>query len=391
MKLSKKLIALLSAVLVAVLLVPSALAVGDTSAEAGKSVTVTFTFEDVYNVDGAFAVNDPQKILSTYTINVADAGSTAALVNGNRLWASPTGEPVKTTVSVAVVLSIKSTAAVGAKCTVSFTGIYGDANEAAGNEHDVAQSATVTVGEPVVAPTTAPSTDPAVTPTPSAPPVSDPAVTPSVPGSSGVDYAELEKQIAIASGLKMSDYNDQSRENLVDALSEAKAALHYSEQSPVTAAAQRLRAAIAGLVPMDYSRLKAALNRVDALLSSDQAVVLWEMLSETAEQGRQLLQSGDQQAVDQAADKLEELLADIAALLDSEPETKVVIQEVTKEVLPSGDYCNVGQHHLWTVLLVVSAVLNLCLIGVIVAYVIRRTKNRKDDTPLVSYDIDDDY
>ena len=74
-----------------------------------------------------------------------------------------------------------------------------------------------------------------------------------------------------------------------------------------------------------------------------------------------------------------------------ETETKVVVQEVPVEVLPEGDYCNIPTHHVWSVLFWVSAALNLALIGVIVAYVIRRTKNRRDDTPLVDYDIDDDF
>lgn len=384
MKLSKRIVALLSAVLVIVMLVPGALAVGDTSAEAGKSVTVTFTFEDIYNVDGAFTVNDPQKILSTYSINVADAGATAALVNGNRLWASPTGEPVKTTVSVAVVLSIKSSAAAGSQCTVSFDGIYGDAKEAAGNEHDITRTATVTVkaGADDPAPTASTTPAPEPTPTPAAP---------TTPAGSSVDYTELSKQINIANGLDPTDYTDESRALLDAALSAAQNALNSDKQSDVTAAADNLRAAIVAMVPMDYSQLKEALTRADALLASEQAATLWEQLSETAKQSRQLLQSGDQAAVNDAANKLANLLTGIGALSTGGSETKVVIQEVPVEVLPEDDYCNVARHHLWTVLLVVSAALNLCLIGVMVTYVIRRTKNRRDDTPLVDYDIDDDF
>lgn len=219
---------------------------------------------------------------------------------------------------------------------------------------------------------------------------STPTPTPEVSPTPGVDYTELEKQITVASGLELSNYTDQSCENLVDALSDARAALFYGEQSLVTAAAEQLRAAITGLVSMDYSQLKAALDRADTLLASEQAAALWEQLSEAAGQSRPLLQSGDQQAVDQAAGKLTDLLNDIAALLEAEPETKVVVQEVPVEVLPEGDYCNVEQHHLWPVLFAVSAVLNLGLIGVIAAYIVRRTKNRRDVTPLVDYDIDDD-
>lgn len=388
MKLSKKTAMLFAAVLAFTMLACNAFAASGTSVEAGESATVTFTFSNIYNVDGEFAVSDPQNILSTYSINVTDAGSTAAVVNGNRLWASPVAEPVKTTVSVTVTLSVKSSAAVGSSCTVSFTGIYGDANEEPGNEHDIAQSVTVTVKAAPSAPATT------QTPSPSAPPAPTTTATPSPspsPTGSSIDYSELQKQINIASGLIVSDYTDESRDRLAAALSAAQNALNSQEQSAVTAAAEELRTTIAGLIPMDYSKLKEALSQADALLVSEQAATLWQQLSEAAEQGKQLLRSGDQQAVDQAADELTDVLGQIVALLEADPETRVVVQEVPVEVLPNGDYCNITAHRVWSVLFWVSAALNLILIGVIVAYIVRRTKNRKDDTPLVDYDIDDDF
>lgn len=412
MKLSKKIITLFAAVLAFAMVVSGAFAASGTSVEAGKSATVTFTFADIYNVDGEFTVSDPQKIISTYSINVADAGTTAAVVNGNRLWASPSAEPVKTTVSVTVTLSVKASAAVGSSCTVSFTGIYGDANEEPGNEHDITQTATVSVkaapSTPSETPTPTPSATP--TPTPSATPAPTPSVTPApspsaaptptttvapsdnpTPSSPSVDYSELQKQINIASGLIASDYTDESRDLLAAALSAAQNAMNSQDQGTVTAAAEVLRTTVAGLVRMDYSKLKEALSQSNALLGTEQGAVLWQQLSEAAEKSKQLLQSGDQQAVDQAANELTDILGQIAALLEVETETKVVVQEVPVEVLPEGDYCNIPTHHVWSVLFWVSAALNLALIGVIVAYVIRRTKNRRDDTPLVDYDIDDDF
>ena len=52
-------------------------------------------------------------------------------------------------------------------------------------------------------------------------------------------------------------------------------------------------------------------------------------------------------------------------------------------------YCNIPMHRTWPVLFIVSAVLNVVLIVVLI-YVIMRKRNTYDDTPLVSYDIDDD-
>lgn len=384
MTLSKKIITLLAAVLILAMIVPGALAAADTSAEAGETTTVTFTFQNIYNVDGAFTVSDPQKILSTYSINVTDAGATAAVINGDRLWASPTAEPVKTTVSVAVTLSIKSSAAAGSSCAVTFNGIYGDANEEPGNEHDITRSATVTVKAPEGAaetPAPTPSTTPAPTPTPSTTPA---------PTAPSVDYSELQKQINIAGGLIPSDYTNESRNLLAAALTVAQNALNSKEQSMVTAAAEQLRTTIASLVPMDYSGLKAALSQADALLASEQAALLLQEISDAAQRGSELLQSGDQQEVDQAAKELTDILNRLADLLDVESETKVVIQEVPVEVLPEGDYCNIPAHHVWPVLFWVSLAVNVVLIGGIIFYVIRKTRNRRDFAPMVDYDIDDD-
>lgn len=429
MKRSKKIITLLAVVLAFSLIVSGAFAASDTSVEAGKSVSVTFAFADIYNIDGEFTVSDPQNIISTYSIRVVDAGATAAVVNGNRLWASPTGEPVKTTVFVAVTLSVKPGAAAGSNCAVTFTGIYGDADEEPGNEHDIVQSAVVSVkavpGAPTVTPTPVPSAapspsvgpTPAVTPAPSAEPTATPTPVPSTeptpsatpspsadplptetatpstqptPTSPGVDYSELQKQINIARGLIPSDYTNDSRDQLAAALNTAQNALNSSEQSVVTDAAEELRTAIAGLVAMDYSGLKAALSQADTLLASEQAAVLLQELSDAAQRGGELLRSGDQQAVDQAVKELTDILDRLAALLDVESGTKVVIQEVPVEVPPEGDYCNMPNHHVWPILFWVSLAVNVFLLGGIAAYLIRRARNRKDYAPMVDYDIDDD-
>lgn len=418
MKSSKRIIALFAAVLAFAMLVPSVLAAAGTSAEAGKTASVSFTFQDIYNVDGTFKISDPQKILSTYSIQVADAGATAAVVNGDRLWASPTGEPVKTAVTVEVTLSIKSTAAVGSGCTVTFSGIYGDANGMVGNETDITRSTTVTVKAadgavtptptpavtPSVTPSPGPTTTPTVTPAPSASskptttpqPSADPtpAVTPSGgsdPIGSGADYSALGKQIAIAGGLILSDYTDESQTLLASALETAQNALNSDDQAVVTAAAEELRAVIAGLTRMDYSQLKAALAQADAFLNSEEAALSWQQLSQAVEQGEQLLQSSDQQAVDRAAQELSDSLAGIAALLEADTETKVVVQEVPVEIPPAGEYCNITAHHVRSVFLWVSVALNVILLGGIAAFLIGKNRNRKDHTPLVDYDIDEDF
>ena len=386
MKFNRKLTLLLAAVLVFAMAVPGALAVKDTAVEAGKTATLTFTFADVYNVDGAFTISDPQNIVSSHSVNIADAGKTSATVSGDRLWASPGAEPVKTTVSVKVAVKIKSSAAAGSTCTVTFEGIYGDANQAPGNEHDVKQSATITVKAQSSSGSDA--GDSGSSPAPSASVSPSPA--PSTSVGNGVDYSKLQKQLTVAEGLYLNDYDDESRVALVNAIVAGQNALSSDDQDTVNTAAQELGSVMSALVKMDYSRLRAVLDKTDMLLVSEQTAVLWEMLSKAAAEASSLLDSGDQDAVSAAASRLAEIIAQLEKELEVITETNIVVQEVPVVTLPTSDFCNMSEHHLWPVLCVVSLVLNVGLIGLVVIYVAKKAKNRKDETPLVDYDIADD-
>ena len=362
MKIMKKAAALLVVILLLCAVTPAALAVSDTSAEAGKTATLTFKFNDVYNVDGTFKVKDTDGIVSKYTISVAKAGATSAVVNGDRLWAAPAAEPVKTDVSVTVKVTLKSDAAVGKKCTVSFTGVYGDGNGKPGNEKDVYQAATVSVKK----------ADPKPVPT--------------------VDYTELQKQIAIAEGLTSTGYTTSSWNAMIAALDAGKAALTSTSQDTVDAAAKALADAIAALVKMDYSKLHAAIKSVEDFTGSEELADLFNQLFGAVNEGKGLLTSGDQAEVDAAAARINELLEKIKEALDAlknkEPET--VIKEVEVEVLPKDDYCNIDMHRVWPILFFISLGLNAILVAVIGMAAAKKKKNAKDDTPLVDYDIGDD-
>lgn len=371
MKIYKKALALFVVVLVMTVLAPAAFAVSNTSAEPGKTATLTFKFEDVFNVDGTFTVNDADGIVSKYTISVTKAGATSAVVNGDRLWAAPIAEPVSTDVSVAVKVTLKSNAAVGKTCTVSFAGVYGDGAGKPGNEKDVYQSGTVTVKAATVKPV--------------------------------IDYTELKKQIGIAEDLTSKGYTADSWKNMTDALAAAKTALKSTDQAKVDASANTLKDAIAALVKVDYSKLVAALDGVDAYAKSDDLAGLWKQLADAFVEGKGLLASDDQSAVDASAAKITGLLDQIKKAMDElkkEPETiikeveKEVVKEVEKEVkvevLPEGDYCNIEMHRVWPILFFVSLGLNVILAVAFGAVIAKKKKNRKDDTPLVDYDIGDD-
>ena len=149
--------------------------------------------------------------------------------------------------------------------------------------------------------------------------------------------------------------------------------------------------AMEGLVKMDYSKLEAALGAVQSRIGeAPELHDVWIRLYDAVAQGRPLLTSGDQTAVDEAVVKLNELLEELSGYgYVSTAEPEVIIQEVEVEVLPTGDFCNIPMHRTWPVLFFISAALNVGLMAALI-FVILRKRNTMDDTPLVSYDIDDD-
>lgn len=420
MKILKKTATLLMIVLLLSALLPTALAVSDTSVESGKTATLTFKFEDVFNVDGTFTVNDTDGIVSNYVISVAQAGATTAVVSGDRLWAAPSAEPVKTDVSIDVKVTLKDNAAAGKQCTVSFNGVYGDGNGNPGNEKDVYQSATVTVKK-AEAPavnytelnkqigiaeglkntgyaaadwnnlTSALNAAKAALSSDNQAAVDAAAKTlkNAIAALVKVDYSELQKQVNVAKGLKSTGYTTDSWSNLTTALNAGKAALTSTNQSAVDTAAKNLKDAIAALVKVDYTELQAAIKNVEQFNTSEELTDLLSQLTSAVNAGKKLLTSGEQADVDAAAARINEILEEVkTALNDKEPQT--VIKEVEVEVLPKDDYCNIEIHRVWPILFFVSLGLNAVLAAMIVMMVAKKKRNAKDDTPLVDYDIGDD-
>lgn len=350
----------------------SAASVQNISQEAGQTAVLTFQFPEVYNVDGVFTVGDPQGIAERCEVSVAETGMATAAVSGNRLWVQPSAEPVKTDISVVVQLDLRADAAAGAVCTVSFSGIYGDGNEEPGNEHDIYQAATVTVQAP--------------------PPIeTPPPVVTTIVVEPPADPAWLEKQIAIAEGLKAGEYTTGSWNAMQSALANAREALDRDDQGEFNAAAAALTDAIAALTRMDYTKLQRALADAAEFTQSEEIAALWQQQTDAVSAGEALLTSGDQAAVDAAAAAIQEMLARNQAALEELQTPKVVEVEVPVEVLPEDDYCNISMHRFWPVLFFASLAVNLVLVILIVSYTIKKKKYQNDDTPLVDYDIGDDF
>lgn len=208
----------------------------------------------------------------------------------------------------------------------------------------------------------------------------------------GLDYSELELQVGIANGLNAFDYTKESWEPLQKALEVGNKRLAgIYDQGKLDNAAKDIEAALGRLVKMNYAPLNKALNEVNEKIAENpQHHDVWYRIDKAVEEARPLLVSGDQQAVNEAAQKIDALLEELSACDKITVPPEIVIQEVEVEVLPTDDFCNIPMHRTWQVLFFLSAALNVLLIAVL-GYVVMKKRTTVDNTPLVDYDIDDDF
>lgn len=207
----------------------------------------------------------------------------------------------------------------------------------------------------------------------------------------GLDYSELELQVGIANGLNSYDYTMESWLPLQKALEAGNKRLAgIYDQGKLDKAAKDIEDAIERLVKMDYSALNAALDAVNSRVALESELHdVWYRLDRAVDDAKPLLVSGNQQAVNEAAQEINELLEELARYNRAAVEPEIVIQEVEVEVLPTDDFCNIPVHHAWPVLFGVSMALNVLLVIALIFVIVKKQKTA-DNTPLVSYDIDDD-
>ena len=208
---------------------------------------------------------------------------------------------------------------------------------------------------------------------------------------SGRDYSQLERQIGIANGLDSYDYTKETWEVLRSAVEAGNKLLEgTSGQKELDKAVQDIKKAIESLVKMDYSVLISTLDIVYAKIDENPEMHdAWYRLDKAVDKARPLLVSGDQQAVDEMAKLLKEIMEELSAFDQVTVEPEVIIQEVEVEVPPSTAFCNIPKHRIWPVLLVASALLNVLLLAAL-GFVLFRKHKTTDNTPLVNYDIEDD-
>ena len=122
MKHAKRIIALVVAVMVFALMIPTAFAA--TNVKAGKTATVNAKFSDVVNVDGTFTLSDPEGIVNGgMTIEAGSTGSLVGAVQKDKIFFYAADGSTRSSLTIKISVPIKSSAQPGDTCTVSFSGI----------------------------------------------------------------------------------------------------------------------------------------------------------------------------------------------------------------------------------------------------------------------------
>lgn len=196
-----------------------------------------------------------------------------------------------------------------------------------------------------------------------------------------IDYSELNKWIKEKQELDGSKYTNDTWGVVEDAYNKALNLRYSKSQDAVDAGAKALKEAIEGLKEMDYTLLEEAIAAAKKLGDSEELGNLWMKLADALKDGVGLLTSNDQQAVNDGAALINSIISQLNEELEKLREANAVYE---------GDYCNISIHHVWPILFFVSLGVNVILAIVAIMLGKRRMGNKKDNTPLVDYQISDD-
>ena len=355
--------------------------------EAGKTVTVQFSIPNSYGVDGLFEYEN-KSLFSTFVYSNGNTNDFEGTTYDDQVYLYLKGiNTDPKTCIVNIDLTIKSSAKPGDKCNIVFYYKIADADGNVNKDdirtitHTVVVKATETTKTPVV------TNPPETTPDQPQQPDYNPGTNPPTPAAGEIDYTELLRQIAIAEGLTEDEYTKDSWDAMVKELEAARELKTSQSQDDVDAGAKALEKAIAALVKVDYSKLNKAIADAKALENCAHGP-LWFKLFDALNRAEAALKVRDQKVIDDLVTEIEGIIDEIKKDCPNCGQTTEVIKEV--EVLPDGEYCNIKIHKVWPILFFVSLGLNVVLAGLIIGFLLKRKKNRKDDTPLVDYDIEDD-
>ncbi len=355
MKKSKILLGALLAILMIALLSVTAMAATVTP---GGSTSVSFSVPDVCGVQVTDVSSSGSSSLS------AGSGS----VSGGSFSEGGVGfGSEKTTYYVSVDVSASSSAKAGDSITVT---VYYDYSVDGTDYSSSSYTDTVTV--------VGGSSGGGDTPiTPDQPTKPDKPSEPAVK----IDYSELNKWIKEKQGLDSSKYTKDTWDLVEEAYNKALNLRNSKKQDAVDAGAKALKEAIEGLKEMDYTLLEEAIAAAKKLGDSEELGSLWMKLADALKDSVGLLTSNDQQAVNDGAALINSIISQLNEELEKLREANAVYE---------GDYCNISIHHVWPILFFVSLGVNVILAIVAIMLGKRRMGNKKDNTPLVDYQISDD-
>lgn len=352
MKKSKILLGVLLAVLMVALLSVTAMAATVTP---GGSTSISFSVPDVCGVQVTDVSSSGSSSLSAGSASVSGSG----FIEGGVGFGSS-----QATYYVSVDVSASSGAKVGDSLTVT---IYYDYTTDSIDLHSSSYTDTVTV----VGGGSGGGDTPITPDQPTKP--SEPAVK--------IDYSELNKWIKEKQGLDSSKYTKDTWDPVEEAYNKALNLRNSKKQDAVDAGAKALKEAIEGLKEMDYTLLEEAIAAAKKLGDSEELGSLWMKLADALKDSVGLLTSNDQQAVNDGAALINSIISQLNEELEKLREANAVYE---------GDYCNISIHHVWPILFFVSLGVNVILAIVAIMLGKRRMGNKKDNTPLVDYQISDD-
>lgn len=351
---------LMFAVLVLLCLVPQARA-EIIVMDPEQTETFTLTFSGACAIEGEIIFSDPS-IITNIQYNKDDCAMTGELED--KLFFFYSDDPNGVDGEISVTLTVYSDAPKGSSCSVIF--LY-SVTEAGSDVPGPIQTLTYTITV---------RTDGGDT-------------QPSQPGNNA-DTSVLRQQIQIAEKLTYYDFTKQSWAEVDKALTKGRKLLSSSDQAAVDSAAYALKAALANLVPMDYSALLEALDNATDMSQHDDIAEYWNSFVVALQNARAQRTSGDQEAVDKAVEELIRCKDELRDALERMGDVIVLEKEVKVEVEPSYAFCNKMNHTTNLVIMIVSVVLNVALIGLIALYFYKKYMKERDNTPLVAYDIDTD-
>lgn len=308
----------------------------DYTVPAGKKIEITL-LEGDGEIRGAVTVTGAQANAhkSSETGGVADDGSFQLVQPGNK--------------TVSVTIPISAGTAAGTQFTVTFSYDKYAVDGTSMGHRDVVRVVEVT-----------PANDES----------SRVSVTSEVIDTVRETADELTDRIRQAEALQ-GDLLPTQQECLAEAVADARRAVETGDVGGMETSLSALAELMERYAAVDYRRLNDAIENALALGDNNLENSRWLTLHDVLNTAGEALRSGDQKAVDAAAEQLTVLTA---RLLES----------------GNSEQCNVKSHGVWPVLFGISLALNvLCIVG-LTFLLKKKALKENDSTPLVDYDIFDD-